>query len=89
MDTRTIIIILAIVLLLFIILNHVKIVKTETSSTSTSSTCKQGSCSQTIYGCCPDGVNSKIDYYGTNCPGYKPPPGYPLRPNIPGLPPKV
>lgn len=93
MDTRTVIIILAIILLILIILNHVKIVKVDsqsTNTTTTTSTTKQGSCSQTVYGCCPDGVNSKINYLGSNCPGYRPPPGYPLKPYIPPpLPPKV
>ena len=67
-----IIIILGIVLLIFIILNHITIITT---------TSEQGNCSQTAFGCCPDGVNSKINFYGTNCPKYKPGPGYyPNRP---------
>ena len=67
-----IIIILGIVLLIFIILNHITIITT---------TSEQGNCSQTAFGCCPDGVNSKINFYGTNCPKYRPGPGYyPNRP---------
>ena len=77
----TIIIVLAIILLILIILNHITIVTTSTSTT-------QGTCSQTTFGCCPDGVNSKINFYGTNCPGYRPGPGYlpiqPLKPLIGG-----
>ena len=69
-----IIIILGIILLILIILNHITIVST-TSTTSTSNS-NQGNCSQTAYGCCPDGVNSKVNYYGTNCPPYNPGPGY-------------
>jgi hypothetical protein len=65
----TIIIVLAIILLALIILNNIKIVKTDN---------KTANCSQTKFGCCPNGVDSKIDYYGTNCPGYKPGPGYPV-----------
>lgn len=42
------------------------------SSTETS----QATCAKTAFGCCPDGVNSKINFYGTNCPGYRPGPGY-------------
>lgn len=61
-----IIIILGIILLVLIILNHITIVKTP----------QQGNCSQTAFGCCPDGVNSKVNFYGTNCPAYKPGPGY-------------
>lgn len=73
-----IIIILGVILLVLIILNHVTIVQTSTTS--------QGKCSQTAFGCCPDGINSKVNYYGTNCPGYNLGPGYhPISP--PPLPP--
>jgi len=71
---NTIIIILGIILLILIILNHITIV----TSTNTS---EQGNCSQTAFGCCPDGVNSKVNFYGTNCPAYNPGPGY--YPNVP------
>ncbi len=71
---NTIIIILGMILLVLIILNHLSKVTTETN--------KQATCSQTRFGCCPDGVNSKINYNGTNCPGYKPGPGYPIISNI-------
>ena len=67
MDSSTIII-LAIILLILIALNHITII--------TNPSVQQAGCSQTAFGCCPDGVNSKINYYGTNCPGYRPPPGY-------------
>ncbi len=67
----TIIIVLAIVLLILIVLHNITIVYSSAS---------QASCSQTTFGCCPDGVNSKIDFYGTNCPSYKPAPGYPPQP---------
>lgn len=76
---NTIIIILGVILLVLIILNHITIVTTTTTTT------KQGNCSQTAFGCCPDGVNSKINFYGTNCPGYRPGPGY--YPNTPPPPP--
>jgi hypothetical protein len=66
---NTIIIVLGIILLVLVILNHITIVTTTEINT-------QGNCAQTTFGCCPDGVNSKINYYGTNCPGYKPSPGY-------------
>lgn len=88
---KTIIIILGIILLVLIVLNHITVVQ-STTTTSTSST--QANCSQTAFGCCPDGVNSKINFYGTNCPGYKPGPGYyptpppPLPPGPGPMPPK-
>ena len=73
---NTIIIILGIILLVLIILNHITIITTTNTSI-------QGKCSQTTFGCCPDGVNSKINFYGTNCPGYRPVPGYPSQPPPP------
>ncbi len=74
---NTIIIILGIILLILIILNHITIVQTTTTT--------QANCSQTAFGCCPDGVNSKVNFYGTNCPQYNPGPGYyPNQPPPPG-----
>lgn len=73
---NTIIIVLGIVLLVLIILNHITIITTTNTS-------NQGNCSQTTFGCCPDGVNSKINFYGTNCPGYRPVPGYGPSPYVP------
>lgn len=70
MDTTSIIIILAIILFILIALNHIKISQTTTEVT------RKASCSQTTFGCCPDGVNSKINFNGTNCPSYRPGPGY-------------
>ena len=62
----SIITVLAIILLILIVLNHITIYYPQ----------KEASCSQTSFGCCPNGVDSKINYYGTNCPGYRPGPGY-------------
>jgi len=71
---NTIVIILGVILLILIILNHITIITTTTTT-------EQGNCSQTAFGCCPDGVNSKMNFYGTNCPEYNPGPGYyPNRP---------
>lgn len=70
---NTILIILGVILLVLIILNHITIITTTTT--------EKANCSQTTFGCCPDGVNSKVNFYGTNCPGYRPGPGYyPNRP---------
>ena len=69
MELNKIIIILLVILIILVIMNHISINVTKTSNI-------QGKCSQTIYGCCPDGVNSKINFYGTNCPSYNPGPGY-------------
>ena len=73
MDT-TLIIILGIILLILVILNNITIVTTTTT---------QATCAQTTFGCCPNGVDSKINFYGTNCPGYRPVPGYPPTPQPP------
>ena len=81
MDSK-ILIILDIILFIFIILNHVSVVVTPSSSSEndsisdqfgyiqTPSNCSNvpGCCSLTQHGCCPDGVNSRIDTLGTNCP---------------------
>jgi hypothetical protein len=74
---NSIIIVLGMILLILIILNHLTIITVDTTHQEKP---MQGSCAQTVFGCCPDGVNSKINFYGTNCPGYKPIPGYPLQP---------
>jgi hypothetical protein len=76
---NTLIIVLGIILLFLIILNHITIITTTAP--------EQGNCSQTAFGCCPDGVNSKINYFGTNCPKYNPGPGYYPTPYIPPPPP--
>jgi hypothetical protein len=81
-NINIIIIILAIILGILLLLNHIKIVKSENSQTTT---VNQANCSQTAFGCCPDGVNSKINFYGTNCPGYNPGPGYYATPNLPPI----
>ena len=72
---KTLIILLAIILFIFILLNNITIVTTPVN--------EQANCSQTAFGCCPDGINSKINFYGTNCPGYRPIPGYPTHHNKP------
>jgi hypothetical protein len=63
-----IILILAFILIGFIALNYYKSQNTTTISSA--------SCAQTTFGCCPNGIDSKINFYGTNCPGYVPGPGY-------------
>ena len=86
MDT-SIIIVLAIILLALIILNNIKIdnsVSTTSNKIITTTTnTRKANCSQTTFGCCPNGIDSKIDHLGTNCPGYRPGPGYSPTPNIP------
>ena len=60
--------IITVILLILIVLNHITVISPTISTNA--------SCSQTSFGCCPNGVDSKINYYGTNCPGYRPGPGY-------------
>jgi hypothetical protein len=74
-----ILIILGIILLLLIIFKHIKI-SINGDSNEKNENEKPPNCSKTTFGCCPDGVNSKINYIGTNCPSYRPEPGYPPRP---------
>lgn len=66
---NTILIILGIILLCLIILNYINMIQNSVLPI-------RANCGQTTFGCCPDGVNSKINFYGTNCPTYKPGPGY-------------
>jgi len=61
----SLIIILAIILLILVILNNITVVRPTT---------RQAKCSQTEFGCCSNGFDSKVNYYGTNCPGYRPAP---------------
>ncbi len=63
----SVIIILAIALILLILLNHITIMPAPIVP-------PYANCSQTMFGCCPDGVNSKINFFGTNCQGYRPSP---------------
>lgn len=71
---ETIIIGLAIILLLCIILYNLHSLKEDEYDQDNKN--PQGNCSQTAFGCCPDGMNSKMNYYGSNCPAYNPSPGY-------------
>jgi hypothetical protein len=76
MDSK-IIIVLAIILFILIILQHVSTISTSSNPTSqqfgyiqSPSNCSNvpGCCSLTQYGCCPDGVNSRENVNGSNCP---------------------
>lgn len=72
-----ILIILGIILLLLIIFKHLNLnIKTNEEKENE----KTPNCAKTTFGCCPDGVNSKVNYIGSNCPSYRPEPGYPINP---------
>lgn len=64
-DKTWIFIIIGLIVLLFLI-SHVKIVNTPPPSTE-SQTSDIPLCAETQFGCCADGVNSKINPTGTNC----------------------
>ena len=73
----TLIIVLGIILVALIILNNIKVVPTSTSTPI-------GGCAGTQYGCCLDGITTKMNVYGTNCqPSPYPPPPYPPPPPPP------
>jgi hypothetical protein len=74
---NSIIIILTSILFILLALNNITIIHPV----------QQTKCSQTTFGCCSDGINSKINVYGTNCPGYIPQPGYIQTPYGPPQPP--
>ena len=72
MNIVLLIFILVLILIILIALNsmtHIKIYNNYKKEKEV-----QGTCIDTHYGCCPDGVNSKINFFGTNCPGFVPPP---------------
>lgn len=78
---KSLIIILAVILLILVLLNNLSLVVPNTQVHTVNY--PQGNCSQTTFGCCPDGINSKIDFHGTNCPKYNPGAGYPAAHNKP------
>jgi hypothetical protein len=79
----SIIIILAIILIVLIILNYIKYKNASTYA----------ACSKSTYGCCPNNVTPKMNFYGSNCPIYnqqpiiinpvEPPPPPPPLPPVP------
>ena len=78
MNLFLIIVLLFLALIILIILNHTNVVVTNEDMYKENDYYDiQGKCSQTHFGCCPDGVNSKMNIFGSNCPGYKPPPPSP------------
>jgi hypothetical protein len=70
MNIVLLIFILSLILIILIALNSITHIKIYNNAEKE----KQGTCIDTHYGCCPDGVNSKINFFGTNCPGFLPPP---------------
>jgi len=66
MEFFIIIFVLGTILFVLIVLNDIKNLDSSTNSIKTTSTV--ASCNKTKFGCCPDGVNSKINFNGTNCP---------------------
>lgn len=60
-------------LIFLIILNNIGSVSTNANANANTSIANQtvNSCTDTHFGCCPDGLNSKINIFGSNCNGYK------------------
>jgi len=69
-NVNMILILFLVLVILFMILTHTNIDFYNYPTTL------NGKCSETKFGCCPDGVNSKIDFNGSNCPPYNPGAGY-------------
>jgi hypothetical protein len=75
------IMVLLLVLLLLLMLNYfsITVITDEQQYNNSQYKMPQGNCGQTTYGCCPDGVNSKMGFNGNNCPKFNPGPGYRVR----------
>lgn len=58
-------------LIFLIILNNIGSVSTNANVNTSIANQTVNSCADTHFGCCPDGVNSKINIFGSNCNGYK------------------
>jgi len=58
--------IIAGILILFFLLSHT--IYITTSNVPSSPTYSNPICGTTPYGCCPDGINYKMNFLGTNCP---------------------
>ena len=81
MNMILLIILLFLALAILVILNQMESVSTNTNTTTPTTTPTenpvsaydniQGTCADTHFGCCPDGVNSKDNIFGSNCPSYK------------------
>jgi hypothetical protein len=64
MEITSVIIILICILVIFLALNNVT---NNVTNVNIDTSSVQSNCTQTPYGCCPDGINSKINQSGTNC----------------------
>ena len=80
MNMLLIIFLLILVLIILIVLNNIEIINDPRHYNHAADKMVnayddiQGTCADTTFGCCPDGVNSKINIFGSNCNGYTPNP---------------
>lgn len=79
MNLILLIFLLFLTLIILILLNNTKVVVTNTGEVNSQPNHYkmvnayddiQGTCAETHFGCCPDGVNSKMNIFGSNCSGY-------------------
>ena len=82
MNTLLLIFLLFLILIILVILNQMEFTSTNPSPNPTQNPDPdvesgqivsaydniQGTCADTHFGCCPDGVNSKNNIFGSNCP---------------------
>ena len=77
MNMLLLIFLLFLVLAILVILNHMEVVSannnTDTNTRQIVSAYDniQGTCADTHFGCCPDGINSKDNIFGSNCPTFE------------------
>ena len=68
METTWLFIIAGIIVLFFLLSHTIYITTSNVPTSSTAQSMNRPVCGTTPYGCCPDGINYKMNFMGSNCP---------------------